>query len=89
MEILCWMANANSNEGGDKIQKIVEKLIKHVYTLSQIIGSRSVDNKDGLDKAGNYIEEQFCCCGYKVERQYYRTFARSQEMATLTGGYRE
>jgi len=54
------------------MEKTTENLTKHVYTLSHMIGNRSVEQIEELNQAANYIDEQFCKFGYPVERQYYR-----------------
>ncbi|WP_378956278.1 M28 family peptidase [Pelosinus sp. sgz500959] len=53
------------------MEKTAEKLIKHVFSLSQTIGNRNVEQKEALDRTANYIDEEFQDYGYQVDRQCY------------------
>ncbi|MDP2939406.1 MAG: M20/M25/M40 family metallo-hydrolase [Candidatus Omnitrophota bacterium] len=67
-----WNLFSNSSKGcNPKDNIILGRIRKHIYMLSHKIGNRSVFYYDNLERAANYISEQFVTYGYKVEFQEY------------------
>lgn len=50
---------------------LASKLHTHVQVLSVEIGDRSIKRFEGLDRAADYIEQQFASFGYQPKRQEF------------------
>ena len=55
----------------DYERKVHGRLYNHVFTLSENIGERHVDNYENLIKAADYIMEEFKHMGYEIQKQTY------------------
>ncbi len=68
-----WMPGGSSKRHplSDREKETRDYLEKVVHVLSQEIGDRNAVSYDNLEKAKNYIAEEFSGLGYRVELQYY------------------
>ena len=55
-----------------KTKKIAASLKKHISVLSQEIGWRNADEYGNLQKAGEYIYNEFLMSGFEVEKQEFK-----------------
>ena len=55
------------------LQSLRDELRRDVDYLSVEIGERNLDRYPALQRAANYVEQEFSSAGYRVERQTYRT----------------
>ena len=55
-----------------KTKRIAESLKKHVFVLSSEIGWRNNDEYGNLQKAGEYIYNEFLMSGFEVEKQSFK-----------------
>src|SRR3990167_4889893 len=61
-------STVNQKPRGDSV---VDRLKEHVFELSYEIGNRNIADYDNLEKAENYITEQFKSYRYDVKFQEY------------------
>jgi len=61
-----------------------ERLKKHVYKLSHEIGERNMQKYANLNKAADYITDQFRSFGYNVDFQVYRAHKKDFKNIVVT-----
>lgn len=64
-----YLSKRRNCEAGISI--LIDALFRHVRELSEIIGHRSVQNYDSLQKTAQYISKELQNYGYNVELQKY------------------
>ena len=84
---MMWMPGKSARKLPTKTnqdqQRVAEVLRHHVRTLSEQIGSRSIETYGGLTEAAYYIQKQFEESGYKVRLQEYHPGGFARPVANL------
>ncbi len=66
-----WRSPANQGSYFKDQPALAQKLAAHVRVLSQHIGTRNYAHYENLQKAADYVKEEFEARGYKIQEQAY------------------
>ena len=64
---------------------LAQRLYQHVWTLSETIGERHVEQPGSLEKAARYIEREFSACGINPSRYLIGKLPFRNVIAQITG----